>query len=351
MRKKWAKNAVAVIDSGNYVNGSNKKLFESLWAKKLSVSFATGVGNGLDGLILALRALNLNNGQVVAVPAHTFIATWIAVRQAGAVPYGLDVDSNGLIDLDKLEGVQDKISAVIPVHMHGKMVDMERISTWAAKNKVFVIEDASQSHLAKFRDRYAGSWGDIGVFSLYPTKNLGALGDAGVVVTNSLSYKEKIDSLSNYGFALKDKYNQKSLGINSRLDEIQAAFLISNLDNLAEWNKVREEIAEKYISGISHSEIRPLNYEIEESNVWHHFPVICERRDELKKYLDTKSIETVIHYPTSSATIYGQSENFYNSEDKFKNSEFISRNILSLPISPWHKSKQINKVIKALNEF
>lgn len=349
IKSQWKDDFDRVIRSGQFIGGDELKNFERAWSEKIGVSYSAGVGNGLDGLVIALKALGIKNGQKVAVPAHTFIATWNAVCIAGGTPIGVDVDRRGLMDLDLLEQMLEVPQFVIPVHMHGMSVDMPRLMNWARANNCRVIEDASQAHLAKSGEKMVGSTSDVGVFSLYPTKNLGALGDGGVITTNSKETYSKIRSYQNYGADNADKYNHASLGVNSRLDSIQAALLATNIGHLEDWNSKRRSIASIYLDGlVEHDQLRFLNTQLDDS-VWHHFPVLVKDRSYLINYLDDLGIGTEIHYPNLASNefskIMGTPQVF------FENAEIISREILSLPISPWHAKDQIEYVFKSVNSF
>jgi dTDP-4-amino-4,6-dideoxygalactose transaminase len=345
----WKQSASEVIDAGYFVGGHKVSQFEKEWAKVIGVDFAVGVGNGLDGLVIALKAVGVTKGDFVAVPSHTFIATWNAVLLVGATPVGIDVDRYGLMNLDELESFPKELKAVIPVHMHGMMVDMQRLQFWARKENVMVIEDASQAHLAKLAGKYAGNWSDIGVFSLYPSKNLGALGDAGVTTTNSLQYADAIRSYSNYGASNHDKYLHESFGVNSRLDSMQAAFLSVNLSNLEEWNSRRQALAGLYIKHLETSKSLRLLNTGEVDSVWHHFPVLTNERDLVQAELKKVEIQTEIHYPNLAALEY---QHITNGEELgFPMGEELANTILSLPISPWHTDDQILYVCKELNRI
>lgn len=338
-----------VIDSGYFVGGPLVTKFESEWATAIGSAFAVGVGNGLDGLVIALRALDIGSGDLVAVPSHTFIATWNAVILAGATPVGIDVDQHGLLDLAQLESDARQFAAVIPVHMHGMMVDMVRLNSWARSKSVLVIEDASQAHLAQSRGCFAGSVSDVGVFSLYPSKNLGALGDAGINVTNSSRLAEKMRSYRNYGASNEDKYLHTSFGVNSRLDAMQAAFLSINLRYLVRWNVARARLAKLYLAKLSPNDsftfLNPGNIE----SIWHHFPILTDFRAELQKYFLENGIQTEIHYPHLASKEYSEISGLPS--DPAPVAERIARQILSLPISPWHTEEQILHVCEILNKF
>jgi len=347
LRNEWFTEIKKTIETGIFIKGPNVEKFEESWAKKIKVPHALGVSNGQDGLIIALRALNICAGDYVAVPAHTFIAVHNAVLTVGAIPYSLDVDENGLIDLDLLENLNQKIKAVIVVHMHGQMVDMQRVMNWATEQNILVIEDCSQAHLANQNGVYAGAWGDIGVFSLYPTKNLGALGDAGVVVTKDASTFKALQLLSNYGSSQNNKYNHVSYGVNNRLDEIQAAILNINLKYLDSWNLRRREIAAMYIEKLNTDKIKLMCGSLN-SSVWHHFCILIDNRDDIQKELELKGIKTEIYYPNIAAN---EIEKFlYHTEKRYLISEKISKSLLSLPITPWHSNDEITFVISSVND-
>jgi len=348
LRQEWVQSIARVIDSGRFVGGDLVLEFEKSWAEMLGVNFAVGVGNGLDGLVLALRALGVGPRDLVAVPSHTFIATWNAVKLVGATPVGVDVDQRGLIDLEKLESLSN-IKCVIPVHMHGAMVDMARLNLWAKKANVKVVEDASQSHLAKCDLGYSGTLSDVGVFSLYPTKNLGALGDAGVITTSNETIAASIRSNANYGASQSDKYLHNSFGVNSRLDSIQAATLLINLKYLKSWTKHRIMLAEIYLNNIKENDkVKFLHHEAG-SSVWHHFPVICSQRTELSAYLLQHGITTEIHYPNLAAREYERITG--ETQEDYLVGEFLSDSILSLPISQWHDVDEIEYVAHVVNAF
>ena len=207
LKTKWKVAAASVIDQGIFIGGQLVSEFESEFAKFLGVEESVGVGNGLDGLTIALKSLGIGEGNVVAVPAHTFIACWLAIDLVGATPIGVDVDESGLIDLGKLKEMDVRIDAVMPVHLHGAMVDMGDLMSWASERQIKVIEDASQAHGALQRGKYAGTFGDAGVFSLYPSKNLGAAGDAGIVTFQNAIYSSVARSIRSYGSNPNNKYN------------------------------------------------------------------------------------------------------------------------------------------------
>jgi dTDP-4-amino-4,6-dideoxygalactose transaminase len=349
LKDEWLSAVRRVVESGRFIGGPQVKEFEENWAAHVGVKHAIGVGNGLDGLVIALRALGIGRGDAVAVPAHTFIATWNAIKLVDANPVGVDVDDKGLMDLESLESLGTHVKCVIPVHMHGAMVDMYRLSTWAKERQILLVEDASQSHMSTFRNLVAGQGSNVGVFSLYPTKNLGALGDAGIVVTNDDYLALKIRSIANYGASPNNKYSHEAFGVNSRLDPMQAAILNVNLGNLDTWNARRKEIAQLYISNIKeHSKLTIMN-KVVESSVWHHFTVISSDRDGLLFHLQTNGISCEIHYPLTAAEEYYKITGLKNID--FPKAQNLARTILSLPISPWHSDDEILQVCDAINGF
>ena len=342
--EEWKDSISRVIEKGQFINGEELSKFENSWAGSLGAKFAIGVGNGLDGLTLALEALGIGPGHKVAVPAHTFIATWIAVKKVGATPIGVDANPDGLIDVIGLEKLDVIPDAVIPVHMHGKTCEMHLVMNWAKENKVFVIEDASQAHHSKFEDKYAGTFGDFGIFSLYPSKNLGAIGDSGVVVTDDSQLAEKVRKLANYGSTTEDKYRHEVLGTNSRLDEIQAAVLQVNLRLLPTWNARRVEIAEQYITELN---LHTLQKHVP-GHVYHHFVILSEKRELLRNFLADKGVGTEIHYPHLASTEFNSFSNLPYSQ--FPRAEKISSDGLSLPIHQWMSLAEIEKVIRSVRE-
>jgi dTDP-4-amino-4,6-dideoxygalactose transaminase len=351
LRIEWLNRIEEVINGGIFIGGAELEKFELEWAKYTDSRFALGVANGLDGLTLALRALNIGEGDVVAVPAHTFIASWSAVISVGAIPIGIDVDAQGLIDLEQLQKVKSKISAVMPVHMHGSTVDMRILSQICSnseeRDKVFIIEDASQAHGSRYPSgEKIGSYSDVAVYSCYPTKNLGALGDGGIITTNQEDAYRKILLMRSYGSRPEDKYNHEILGYNSRLDPMQAAILRINLEYLDKWNDIRRELSEIYIDELANNiEILQLT---RTDSVRHHMCILTPRRNELKKYLSLRNIMTEIHYPNVAGT---EALKYIGTTMNFEKSQQIADQTLSLPISQWHTPDQIYEVIKLIQEW
>jgi dTDP-4-amino-4,6-dideoxygalactose transaminase len=266
----------------------------------------------------------------------------------GATPIGIDIDNNGLMDLELFHRISSRVKAVIPVHMHGACVDMASLHKICSDPKLLapikIIEDASQAHGALSLDgSKLGKYSDVVVYSLYPTKNLGALGDAGIVTTNSKTLQEKIRSLSNYGSSKESKYNHEVLGYNNRLDPIQAAILIENLKMLDAWNDVRKELSNLYITELSG--IFNILQASRLDSVRHHLCILTPNRDRLKEFLASKGIKTEIHYPNVAGI---EALRFLDKKAKFPKSEEIASATLSLPLSQWHNIEQVSYVISQI---
>ena len=345
LTQEWRSAANKVIDSGYFIGGPVVEQFEAEWAKYLGVNHALGVGNGYDAIVVGLKILGLGEGDLVAVPSHTFVATWLAVGAVGATPIGIDCDASGLMDLKALEEHKSNFSAVIPVHMHGQMIDMPRLVEWAALNDVKVIEDCAQAHGAQINGKLAGTWGHFGAFSFYPTKNLGALGDAGSLVTDDESLASKARSYVNYGSVPGNKYKYQFHGINSRLDPVQAALLSVNLKHLDLWNARRREIAATYSHTLKKSGIKTLP--MVGDSVFHHYIVLSENRDETRKLLEEAGIKTEIHYPETAEESFNKF-NLSGFERAETNASRLAKRTLSIPISPWMSDADVERVIKAL---
>lgn len=342
----WKTAIAKVIDSGEFIGGEIVEQFENEWAKSIGTPFAVGVGNGLDGLTIALKVMGIGKGKTVAVPSHTFIASWLAIDIAGATPIGIDVDRNGLIDLDELFSLDPTPDAVMPVHLHGAMVDMPRIRQWAMENHVIVIEDASQAHYATIDSKFSGAWSDAGVFSLYPTKNLGAIGDAGVINFNNEVDANLAKSIRSYGVVRENKYIHQRLGVNSRLDPIQAGVLQVNLKYLPKWNSHRIFLGKIYCEKLFHK-FNILQPE-ELNSVRHHFPILVSDPVATGRYLLENGIGSQRHYPEVAANSYARIHQ--KPQSVFRNAQKIADHEISLPISPWHSSDEIEIICDLLNK-
>lgn len=340
----WTDTINEIIRAGKFIGGDALAEFESSWARYLDVPYCIGVANGLDAITLSLKALGVESGMKVAVPSHTFIATWLAVANVGAIPIGIDCDDSGLMNLDLLEGLLENIDCVIPTHMHGQMVDMKRLISWTSPRGIKVIEDCAQAHGAQLENKYAGTWGDIGAFSFYPTKNLGAMGDAGAIVTSKKELAQIIRSLGNYGSNSENKYVYDRLGTNSRLDSIQAGILKVNLTYLDKWNLTRRSIAQTYYNFFDSLGIEHLPVKFDES-VHHHCILYSNNRDQLREALQKFGIGTEIHYPFTAEDSFSKIIKY--SPSNHHNARKIASRTLSLPISPWISAEKIEYVKKS----
>lgn len=333
-----------------YIEGEEDKNFEEAFAKYCNVKYCIGVGNGLDALYLSLKALGIKEGDEVIVPSNTYIATALAVSYTGALPVFAEPDIR-TFNINPLE-IESKITkrtkAIMPVHLYGQPCDMDLIMDIANKHNLYVIEDCAQAHGAKYKGKLIGSFGNVSGFSFYPGKNLGALGDAGAVVTDNKELADKIRALGNYGSDYK--YHHIYKGNNSRLDEFQAAFLSAKLPHLDRMNEERRRIAHKYLSGIHNSElVLPYVPEYAEA-VWHIFALRCKRRDDLERFLNDAGIATNKHYPIPMHLQKCYSDLGYKQGD-FPIAEEISSTQLSIPMYYGMSDDEIDYVISKLNEF
>lgn len=333
-----------------YIEGQEDKNFEKAFAEFCGVKYCVGVGNGLDGLMLALKALQIGPNDEVIVPSNTYIATALAVTYVGAKLVFVEPDIRTFnIDPSKIkEAITPNTKAIMPVHLYGQPCDMEPIMDIAKKHNLYVIEDCAQAHGATYKGKTIGSFGTAAGFSFYPGKNLGALGDAGATVTNSAEVAEKVRALGNYGSDYK--YHHILKGNNSRLDEMQAAFLGAKLPHLEKMNEERRRIAKKYLEGIKNSEII-LPYVIDDViPVWHIFAIRCQKRDELESYLKENGIGTNKHYPIPMHLQECYKDLGYKKGD-FPIAEEISETELSLPMYYGMTDEEIQYVIEKINNF
>lgn len=339
-----------VLDNSWYIGGHEDEEFEKAFAKYCHCKYCVGVGNGLDALMLVLRAMNIGEDDEVIVPSNTYIATALAVTYVGATPVFVEPDIRTYnIDPSKIEErITAKTKAIMPVHLFGQACDMDAIMEIARKNNLYVIEDCAQAHGATYKGKVIGSFGDAAGFSFYPGKNLGALGDAGAVVTNNKELAEKVRTLGNYGSDYK--YHHIHKGVNSRLDELQAAFLAAKLPLMDKINENRRSIATKYLQGM-HNPVIELPYVMQENvHVWHVFAVRCHRRDELAAYLEAKGIATNKHYPIPMHL----QECYIDlgiAKGRLPIAEEISTTELSIPMYYGMTDEEIQYVIDCINEF
>ncbi|MDI3379568.1 DegT/DnrJ/EryC1/StrS family aminotransferase [Acinetobacter sp. V89_7] len=345
-----------VIDSGWYIGGNELAQFEQNFAQYCGVKFAIGVANGLDALILTLRAWKelgkLNDGDEVIVPSNTYIASILAITANNLTPVLVEPDINTYnIDPSKIEAaITSKTKVILPVHLYGQLAEMPAIMAIANKYNLLVLEDSAQSHGAQTDGVKAGNWGDASGFSFYPGKNLGALGDAGAVTTNNEELAQMLRALRNYGS--HEKYKNLVPGVNSRLDEIQAAMLDIKLKYLDQEIAHRRKIAQLYLQNIVNPLIKlPLvlqNAEEYQQHVWHLFVIRTEHREALQKYLAEQGVQTLIHYPIPPHKQQAYRE--WN-DLSYPVSEQIHDEVMSLPIGPTLSVEEAEKVIQICNNF
>lgn len=320
-----------VVDSGWFVMGPELEAFESEFASYCEVKHCIGVGNGLEAIHLLLRAYDIGPGDEVIVPSNTFIATWLAVTECGATPVPVEPDINTHnLDPNLISAaITSRTRALIPVHLYGQPADMDPINALAAKHDLHVIEDAAQAQGARYKGRRVGSLGGAAATSFYPGKNLGALGDGGAILTSDDVIAEKVRRLRNYGSTIK--YQHEVSGYNSRLDEMQAAFLRVKLAVLDEWNDHRRHVASQYSSLLAETEISLPHVPEFSEPVWHLYVIRSKQRDALKSYLEQRGISTVIHYP-----IPPHQQPCYPGfrEHDLSIAEALAGEVLSLPMSP-----------------
>jgi dTDP-4-amino-4,6-dideoxygalactose transaminase len=352
--KDFHKEFQSLLESGWYISGQKQLEFEKNFASYCGTKFCVGVGNGLDALTIILKAYTemgkLSKGNEIIVPANTYIATILAITEAGFVPVLVEPDSSTYnISVEEIKkNISKNTVGIMAVHLYGKLAEMELINKVAKANNLLVFEDAAQAHGAKSSTNFrAGNLSNAAAFSFYPTKNLGALGDGGAITTNDENLYECAKKISNYGSAKKDQNEIK--GVNSRLDEIQAALLNIKLKELDADNSKRISIAKRYISEITNTNlILPEIKENSLENVFHLFPIRCTNRNKLEKYLIEHEIQTVIHYPTAPHKQKAFKE--FN-EMSFPITEKIHSQIISIPINPVLTENEVDQIITVLNCF
>jgi dTDP-4-amino-4,6-dideoxygalactose transaminase len=336
------------LQDGWYVLGKRVEQFETDFASFHNAKHCIGVGNGLDALVLILRSLNLPKGSEVIVPSNTYIATILAILHCDLIPVLAEpeIESYNLSAKTILPCITSKTKAILVVHLYGKCCDMGEIMELALQNELYVIEDCAQSHGAKYKGQLAGTFGIAAGFSFYPTKNLGALGDAGAVITNDDKIADTVKKLRNYGS--EKKYYNELIGYNSRLDELQAAFLLIKLKYLNALTEKKRELAALYLEHLKDDFVKP-GVSADHFDVYHIFNIRHERRDELKQYLLQHNIGTEVHYPVPPHKQKALQHLFQQKE--FPVSELIHQTTLSLPCSYGHTPDDILKVIEIMNRF
>ena len=340
-----------VLERGWFILGPELKEFESAFARYLDVKHVIGVNSGTDAIFLALKALGVGASSEVITVANTAVPTISAIRMTGATPVFVDVFPDiQTIDPSRIESViTPRTRAIVPVHLYGYPAQMQEINRIARKHKLLVVEDACQAHGAKYSNRMVGTLADAGCFSFYPTKNLGAFGDSGAVATNSDRLAEKLRALRNYGEVAK--FDNAIEGVNSRLDEFQAALLNCGLQHINEWNAKRAEIAEAYVTALRNTELElPPQSDPVHQRIWHLFVVKTAQRDNLRRFLHDKGVETMIHYPKPIHRQRAYRFLGYNSKHLPVTTRLSSR-ILSLPIYPELAMAEVSRISSAIQNF
>ncbi len=337
-----------LLDSGRYLSGQFNEEFSRKFSDFNSSEYALGVANGLDALKLILLASGVEKGDEVIVPANTFIATVLAISDVGATPILVEPNLDDyMINCEEVErAITKRTKAILAVHLYGNVPDMDRLNSITAENGIMLLADAAQAHGATYKGKRLGELCLASAFSFYPGKNLGCLGDGGGLITNSEDIYLKAKALANYGS--DRKYHHIYKGINSRLDEIQAAFLTLKLEKLEEDNNIRRKIAHKYLTEIKNDRIVLPVVSKSVDPVWHVFPVRVGERNKFRNYLEQREIETIVHYPTPPHLQLAYEE--LNSM-KFPITEKIHKEIVSIPISPVLEAEEIDYLIQTVNAY
>lgn len=341
-----------VIDSGWYISGNELSQFEQEFATYCGSAHCIGVANGLDALILTLRSWlelgRLQHGDEIIVPANTYIASILAISANGLTPVLVEPDaaSFNLSPANARAAITAKTRAILPVHLYGQLADMPAVMALAREYGLLVLEDAAQAHGAAIGGKRAGSWGDAAGFSFYPGKNLGALGDAGAITTHDAELAQTLRALRNYGS--HEKYKNLFKGVNSRLDEIQAAMLRTKLQHLELETQNRRMIAHVYLENIRNPAVQLPQLTSDEQHVWHLFVVRTSQRDALQKYLAEQGIQTLVHYPIPPHQQQAYQE--WNARS-YPLTEGLHQEVISLPMGPTLSQLEALRVVAAVNDF
>lgn len=329
-----------VLKSGWYILGNEVKQFEKQFSEFTEAKHCISVANGTEAIALALMALGISEGDEVITTALTAYPTITAIEMTGAIPVVADVNDNCLINIKSVERViSNKTKAIIPVHLYGQVCDMDELVNFSSEFSIPIVEDCAQAAGARSNGTHCGTYGALGCFSFYPTKNLGAFGDAGAIITNNDFLAKKLSLLRNYGQS--ERYRHDLNGINSRMDEIQAAILNVKLKYLDQWNLRRREIASLYNLNLPNS----IKIErVESSDIFHLYPVLVEHRDEFMNSMKEKGIDVIVHYPN----IVSEQKAFRGKKGKCENAENICSRLVSLPLNPEMTNCEIQYVIKAV---
>lgn len=348
-KEKYDKAALDVLESGWYITGPFLEKFEKEYANYIGSQYAVGLANGLDALWIGMKALEIGEGDEVIVQSNTYIATVMGITINRATPIFVEPDRCFNMDPDKIEAaITPRTKAILVTHLYGQATNMEPIQALCKKHKLMLIEDCAQSHGAKHQGQITGKFGILGCFSFYPTKNLGAFGDGGAITTNDENLARKIRIYRNYGS--EKKYYNQVVGINSRLDEIQAALLSVKLNYLDQLNAERSSIANYYLEHIRNPLVQLPSLQKNSTHVWHQFVINTERRKELIEFLDRKEIQTIIHYPVPPHLSEAYEYLGYT-EGSFPIAEHYANTVLSLPLFDGMTLDEAKEVVQAVNEF
>lgn len=348
-KNEYEQAAIKTLESGWYILGGNLEKFEKEFSNFIGSNYCVGLNSGLDALILAFRALDIREGDEVMVPANTYIASVIGITENGANPIFVEPDEYYNIDVTKIEQkITNKTKAILAVHLYGQSANMKKIKEIADRYNLYLIEDCAQSHGAKFENKTTGTWGDIGCFSFYPTKNLGAFGDGGAIVTDNEKIYKKVKMLRNYGS--KIKYYNEIVGLNSRLDEIQAALLSVKLSHYAELKSERKNIAKKYLDNIKNDNVILPKIREDAEHVWHLFVVRVPNRDNFQEYLTNHEIGTQIHYPIPPHLSKAYRFLEYKVGD-LPLTEYYANTVISLPLYEGMTDDEVNYIIDVINKY
>lgn len=348
-QEEYEKKAIEVLRSGWYILGNEVQCFEEEFSSYIGTKHCVGVASGLDALVLAFRSLNIKVGDEVIVQGNTYIASVMGITMNGATPVFAEPNEFFNIDIREIEKkITSKTKAILVVHLYGQASNMKAINAIAKKHSLFVVEDCAQSHGAKYDGVMCGNLSDIACWSFYPSKNLGAFGDAGAITTNNTDIAESIRVLRNYGS--EKKYHNKVVGYNSRLDELQAGLLRVKLKHFNEWMVERSNIVKKYLNSINNSLIKLPRIDKNCTHVWHLFIIECSNRDELVKYLDENCIQTSVHYPIPPHL--SEAYEFLGFKKGYLPlTEQLAESVLSLPLYNGMTDDEITYVINILNKF
>lgn len=351
LRRDEAAAVERVFRSGAYILGPELEKFEAAWAEVCGADFCAGVANGLEAIQLGLRALDIGPGDEVVTTAMTAMPTILAIIHAGAIPVLADIDiSTAILDPESVQRcLTPRTKAILLVHLYGRMTEMKLWVDLCESRQIHLIEDCAQAHGAVRHGLHAGTFGSWGAYSFYPTKNLGAKGDAGALITNYGGVATRIKTLRNCGAG--DRYEHREVGLNSRLDEIQAAILCARLNWLNRFNARRRQIAERYFAEIKNARIELLRVpDLPESHVYHLFVVRCRERNRLKEFLRQNEIETLIHYPIPAHEQVCCS-GIRRDPNGLEQAEQHAKQCLSLPVHPQLDDEEVRRVIAAVNQF